>query len=461
MMDIICIDVVGATKEISEQEKKGKEIQELVRSITSILECNHRKPLYRSFQGDGEIICFDDNRDSTFLLAMNLHKRFPQPNSSNRQGFDFQLRIGISSGITYDMPIIKDTFKKKIPIDEAPYIGIPLWGPAIMESRRLCDLCDGGHILLNNVIAKRMEYENCTILHEHGLRGTYYSDYFQPLGEYQIKNGKEISVVSFVFAGKPDKTFGNKSKPGDKRGLIERIVVPESLFNPLSEFHEENTKIINEGLQTVKGIGMRHYEALNLYGYLFRHGKIYNGTNIVVPSEFWKNLRKFLDDHERLVNATKQKSHRIMIMEEASFEIDHSHSSTKDACENFIRWHYKFSENNDDLVEDKVTLLQITLSHARDVAQNYNDLHSLDIGIWQENYALQFGEYDEQSENEMKLRRLWLSPAKDALGKDNNPYKDCSRFFDALLQHRKLNRVYLDECDLKIVPWDREYYVKL
>lgn len=133
--------------------------------------------------GDGQAIGFSNNPEKPLLLAIELYKALNKHNSSKRGKEKLLLRIGIESGPVY---FVKDLEGKN-----------NVWGPGIIMTRRVMDLCGEMNIFASSRIAEYLrklspEYEK--ILH--------------PIGNYSIKHGEELSIYNIYGNG-----FGNKITP--------------------------------------------------------------------------------------------------------------------------------------------------------------------------------------------------------------------------------------------------------
>ena len=139
--------------------------------------------------GDGVAIGFGDSPEKPLRLAIELHKALYRYNESQPENEQLLLRIGIDMGPVY---FVRDLNGKD-----------NVWGPGIILTRRVMDLCGPMNILASARIAQDIrklspEYEK--ILHL--------------IGNYSIKHGEDISIFNVYGNGFGNKTVPRKSKIG-------------------------------------------------------------------------------------------------------------------------------------------------------------------------------------------------------------------------------------------------------
>ena len=137
--------------------------------------------------GDGVAIGFGDSPEKPLRLAIELHKALYRYNESQPENEQLLLRIGIDMGPVY---FVRDLNGKD-----------NVWGPGIILTRRVMDLCGPMNILASARIAQDIrklspEYEK--ILHL--------------IGNYSIKHGEDISIFNVYGNGFGNKTVPRKSK---------------------------------------------------------------------------------------------------------------------------------------------------------------------------------------------------------------------------------------------------------
>jgi len=162
--------------------------------------------------GDGVAVGFSDSSEKPFLLAIELHKALYRYNQSKSSKEKLSIRIGIDMGPVY---FVKDLNGKD-----------NVWGPGIILTRRVMDLCGEMNIFASARIAedlRKLSPEYKTMLH--------------PIGEYSIKHGEELSIYNIYGNG-----FGNKTTPRKARILAPNLQTnlrPENNFS----FNEAELKL--------------------------------------------------------------------------------------------------------------------------------------------------------------------------------------------------------------------------
>src|SRR4029078_5924020 len=129
--NFLCIDVVGSSIEVDSQLKNIEDLLEGIKDFLSV--ATTEEELQTSCTGDGAIICFKKDSLLPLQLALKIHEKFPPCTDEQ----NFGLKIGIARNTAIEIESAKS-----IP-------GIPVWGKGPTFARRLCDLCDEGHILLD------------------------------------------------------------------------------------------------------------------------------------------------------------------------------------------------------------------------------------------------------------------------------------------------------------------------
>jgi len=154
--------------------------------------------------GDGVAVGFGDSPEEPLHLAMELHKALYRYNESKSSKEKLAIRVGIDMGPVY---FVKDLNGKD-----------NVWGPGIILTRRVMDLCGEMNIFASARIAEDIrklspEYEK--ILH--------------PIGDYSIKHGEELAIYNIYGNG-----FGNKAAPRKTKVLatnIQRDMKSENNFS--------------------------------------------------------------------------------------------------------------------------------------------------------------------------------------------------------------------------------------
>jgi class 3 adenylate cyclase len=435
--NFFCIDIVGSSVDVDSQLEN---IKELLRVIKDFLE-NFEKKLQISFTGDGVIIWFKEDSLLPLQLALKIHENFP-PCSEEQ---NFGLKIGIARN-------------KAIEIESAKSIlGIPVWGNGPTFAKRLCDLCDDSHILLDS---NAYEFFTKNYKKETGESFGFKIDnnrFFQDLGEFFVKHKKPVHVFNFCNTKQDGKLFifGNIAIPKDKRGLIDRVDINSKLVIPFDIFLESEALSLKKKIDQGKEIVLLNESTANLYHALFEDASQYDSTNLLLPSKFqeYQSKTSYLNLHANLIRRTKIKdfqSVRIMILDKTLIEKDWQNSKTRNLCADFFKWHKEWG----------VTLLEIDPSTALELVRKLEDsiptfyIKSTEMGLWKEKYVLQSENFglDEYGKS-IKTNRIWLSDSNTTY------YKNCELFFQELLSSDELWEIlYEDREGIDFVKWNHTYW---
>lgn len=162
--------------------------------------------------GDGMVMGFEDSPETPLRLAIQLHKSLEKYNKSKPPNDKIYTRIGIDTGPVY---FIKDVMGNDT-----------VWGPGIILSRRLMDLCGQNQIFASRKIGDDI-----------GKLSSEYKAILHPIGDYAIKHGERLLIYNVYGKG-----FGNKI--ATKKGkLVEKQ--KEDLFaNPIKfEFNKVEIRL--------------------------------------------------------------------------------------------------------------------------------------------------------------------------------------------------------------------------
>ena len=178
-------DIVGGSDPTITTKDQVRKIVALNELITRTETFRNRDPTSTVILpvGDGVAVGFSDSQEKPLRLGIELHKSLFRYNE-NKSGKDrLTIRIGIDMGAVY---IVKDLNGKD-----------NVWGPGIILTRRVMDLCGEMNIFASARIAEDVrklspEYEG--MLH--------------PIGNYSIKHGEELVIYNIYGKG-----FGNKIAP--------------------------------------------------------------------------------------------------------------------------------------------------------------------------------------------------------------------------------------------------------
>lgn len=248
-----------------------------------------------SFTGDGVIIWFKEDSLLPLQLTLKIHEKFPPHIGEHNLG----LKIGIARN-------------KAVEIESAKSIlGIPVWGSGPTVARRLCDLGDEGHILLDyNAFEFFIKNYKKEIDKFFDLDITN-NKFFQDLGEFFVNHKKPIYVFNYCNTKKTDKLFifGNITIPKDKRGLIDRVDIDSNLVIPFDIFLELEALSLKEKIDHEKELLFISDSTDNLYYALFENADQYDSTNTLLPSHFqsYHSKTSYLNMHANLIRKTKKK----------------------------------------------------------------------------------------------------------------------------------------------------------
>jgi hypothetical protein len=434
--NFFCIDIVGSSIDV---DSHLGNIEELIQVIKDFL-VNPENKIQISFTGDGAIIWFKEDSLLPLQLALKIHEKFPQCT----EGQNFGLKIGIARN-------------KAIEIESAKSIlGIPVCGMSPIFARRLCDLCDDGHILLDKNAYEffTKNYKN-EMDQAQGFRITT-NRFFQDLGEFYVKHKKPLHVYNYCNIKQDKKLFifGNIAIPKDKRGLIDRVDINSKLVLPFDIFLESEALSLKKKIDLGKEIILLKESTTNLYHALFEGATHYDSTNLLLPSRFqeYQSNTSYLNIHANLIRRTADKdfnSVRIMILDKSLIEKDWQNSKTRSLSTEFFKWHKEWG----------VTLLQIDPSITLDILRSLEDnvpsfyIKSIEMGLWKDKYVIQSENFGINENEDVKRNKIWLSDSNTAY------YKNCEIFLQELLASNELFKIYYDDKEgVNFSKWDRNYW---
>jgi len=186
------IDIVGLSNPslpVNKQREKIENLNDLIASCDAFKVNEENRIILPT--GDGMVIGYLVNPELPLQLSIQLHQKLKEYNSkkTNDNLDKIGVRIGLSSGPVFKVNDIKNNPN--------------YWGPGIIYARRVMDIGNNGHILMDNILAKAL-----IPLKEE------YNKIIKPIGEYRIKHGIDIEIYS-VFT----KDFGNPELP-----MIDKVI---------------------------------------------------------------------------------------------------------------------------------------------------------------------------------------------------------------------------------------------
>ena len=181
------IDIVGLSDpslSVRRQIEKIEVLNNLISSCNSFKKTVDKKILPT---GDGMAIGFMENPELPLELSIEIHKKIREYNqgtySTQDHNSDLGVRIGLASGSVF---IVNDVNNNQ-----------NIWGPGIILARRVMDVGDNKHILIERGLA-----ESLMALEDR------YREIIKPLGNYPIKHGQIIKMYSAY-----SEDFGNPIIP--------------------------------------------------------------------------------------------------------------------------------------------------------------------------------------------------------------------------------------------------------
>ncbi len=179
------VDIVGLSDpslSVRKQIEKIEVLNNFISSCSAFKKTSEKKVLPT---GDGMAVGFMTSPELPLQLSIELHKKLHEYNQKANRGdaTDLGVRIGLASGPVF---IVNDVNNNQ-----------NIWGPGIILARRVMDVGDGSHILIEGSMA-----ESLMALDDK------YRAMINPLGNYQIKHGQVIKMYSAY-----SDDFGNSEKP--------------------------------------------------------------------------------------------------------------------------------------------------------------------------------------------------------------------------------------------------------
>lgn len=182
-------DIVGSSDPkipVKSQIRKINVLQNHLRN-TDVFK-KHEKTAVVLPTGDGMSIGFADSPETPLRLAIQFHQFLNKFNKSKSRNDKIYVRIGIDTGPVY---FIKDMKGNDT-----------VWGPGIIMSRRLMDLCGPNQIFASQKVGNDIS-----------RLSPEYKAIFHPIGDYVVKHGEQQLIYN-VYG----KDFGNKVAP--KKGKV-------------------------------------------------------------------------------------------------------------------------------------------------------------------------------------------------------------------------------------------------
>ena len=178
------IDIVGLSSPSLSVRKQIEKIEFLNNFVISseIFRKNKDKKVLPT--GDGMAIGFTSNPEAPLELSIQLHNKLRRHNIGKDKESSLAVRIGIATGPVF---IVNDANNNQ-----------NIWGPGIIFARRVMDIGDDNHILIDGGLA-----------HSLITLDDKYKEIIHYIGDYQIKHGQIIKLYSAYR----ENIFGNIYMP--------------------------------------------------------------------------------------------------------------------------------------------------------------------------------------------------------------------------------------------------------
>ncbi len=168
------IDIVGLSDpslSVKNQIEKIQILNNLINSCNSYKKDREKKILPT---GDGMAIGFLTDPKLPVELSLELHKKLGIHNSNSPNQSIIQVRIGIGSGHVFIVNDLNDNQN--------------LWGPGIILARRVMDLGDQGHILIEGSFAVNLFNIDSELKKDIHYLGNYFIKHNQKIDVYSLHN---------------------------------------------------------------------------------------------------------------------------------------------------------------------------------------------------------------------------------------------------------------------------------
>jgi class 3 adenylate cyclase/archaellum biogenesis ATPase FlaH len=177
------VDIVGLSNPLLSVRKQIEKIELLNKLVNSCDAFAKSRDKIVLPTGDGMAIGFLQNPELPFLLSKQLHLRLRMSNKELEGQNQLGIRIGLATGPVF---IVNDVRNNQ-----------NVWGPGIILARRVMDIGDNGHILIERNLAEYMRNID-----------DEYKEYIHLVGDYSIKHGQIITLYTAY-----SKEFGSSEPP--------------------------------------------------------------------------------------------------------------------------------------------------------------------------------------------------------------------------------------------------------
>lgn len=161
---LLLIDIVGYSKLlVNEQIEAVQELNRVVRGTECFRKAEADGKLLRVPTGDGMILLFSNSPEQPIRCALEIAEQL-------KERPQVQVRMGIHSGPANQVRDVNDQ--------------VNVVGAGINIAQRVMDCGDAGHILLSKHIADDLVHYR------------HWQPYLRDLGEYEVKHGLRIGIVS-------------------------------------------------------------------------------------------------------------------------------------------------------------------------------------------------------------------------------------------------------------------------
>ena len=185
------VDIVGLSSPNLSVRKQIEKIEFLNNFIVSSDPFKNNSDKKVLPTGDGMAIGFISNPEAPLDLSIQLHSTLKKHNRIKDIESELNVRIGIAAGPVF---IVNDANNNQ-----------NIWGPGIIFARRVMDIGDNSHILIDDGLAQSLLSLD-----------DKYKSIIHYIGDYKIKHGQIIRLYSAYQENK----FGNKDIPLKMKSLL-------------------------------------------------------------------------------------------------------------------------------------------------------------------------------------------------------------------------------------------------
>lgn len=165
------VDIVGLSNPLLSVRKQIEKIELLNQLVNSCDAFAKNRDKIVLPTGDGMAVGFLQNPELPFLLSKQLHLELRESNKELESQNKLGVRIGLATGPVFIVNDVKNNQN--------------VWGPGIILARRVMDIGDDGHILIERNLAEYLRNID-----------DEYKELIHLVGDYSIKHGQIITLYS-------------------------------------------------------------------------------------------------------------------------------------------------------------------------------------------------------------------------------------------------------------------------